>query len=442
MKAKKIITALLCAIMLCSSAASAKTLEFTIGEFEFYEKSDAIEQKALEAAPCIVNSRTLVPVRAVAEAFDADVAWNGDERKVTITSLSDSIELTIDSTIAKVNGVEHEIDTAAIILSGRTMVPLRFVSEALKKNVEYVPASAQILITDEKPVMIIDGYPITIDDYRFMFLYYNLTEGRYTPDVLVPVLTDSFIENTVIANEAKANGFELHPTQSAELASSILADKEFFYPLSLTAPGVKVISDFMCASQYYSNLFSYQIPDERIMQQYSENYVRAKHVLISTIDQKTGEPFSERQLLSAKQTADSIYKAAKSGEDFDELIAKYSEDPGSASYTDGYLFTKGEMVSEFETAAFSLGENEISKPVKSQHGYHIIMRCPLPEMNDQIKAAIGARMLQNDAMQYTQELLENSKIERLKTDEEIIASLGINNDDIDALIAQITASQQ
>ena len=442
MKAKKIITALLCAIMLCSSAASAKTLEFTIGEFDFYVKSGAIEQKALEAAPCIVNSRTLVPVRAVAEAFDADVAWNGDERKVTITSGSDTIELTIDSTIAKVNGVEQEIDTAAIILSGRTMVPLRFVSEALKKNVEYVPTSAQILITDEKPVMIIDGYPITIDDYRFMFVYYNLTGSRYTPDELVPSLTSSFIENTVIANEAKANGFELHPTQSAELASSILADKEIFYPLSLTAPGVKVISDFMCASQYYSNLFSYQIPDERIVQQYSENYVRAKHVLISTIDQKTGEPFSERQLLSAKQTADSIYKAAKSGEDFDELIAKYSEDPGSVSYTDGYLFTKGEMVSEFETAAFSLGENEISKPVKSQHGYHIIMRCPLPEMNDQIKAAIANRMLQNDAMQYTQNLLGNSKIERSKTDEEIIAALGIDNSDIDALITQIAPSQQ
>ncbi len=442
MNAKKLITALICAIMLCSSAASAKTLEFTIGQTDFYVNSGAIEQKTLEAAPYIANGRTLVPIRAVAEAFDADVVWNGDERKVTITSLSDAIELTIDSTEAKVNGNSQTLDAAPVIADGRTMVPLRFVSEALKKNVEYVGASSQVLISDEEPVMTIDGYPVTIDDYRFMFLYYNLTEGRYTPDVLVPALTQSFIENIAIANEAKAKGFELHHTQGTELASSILSDKEILYPLSLTAPGIKMISDMMCASQYYSQRFDYEFADERILQEYNETYVCAKHILISTIDEKTGEPMNDRQLRSAKMTADNIYKAAKAGEDFDSLIAKHSEDPGSASYPDGYVFTKGEMVSEFETAAFELDENEITGPVKSQYGFHIIMRCPLPELTEQTKTMLQSKMLQNDVILYTQWLKEKSKIVTDKTDEEIIAALGIDNADIDALIAQIIASQQ
>lgn len=442
MNAKKLITALLCAIMLCSSAASAKTLEFTIGQTDYYVNSGAIEQKALEAAPYIANGRTLVPIRAVAEAFDADVAWNGEERKVTITSGSDALELIIDSTEATVNGKAQTLDAAPVIADGRTMVPLRFVSEALKKNVEYVGASSQILITDEKPVMTIDGYPVTVDDYRFMFLYYNLTEGRYTPDVLVPALTQSFVENIAIANEAKAKGFELHHSQGTELASSILSDKEILYPLSLTAPGVKVISDIMCASQYYSQRFDYEFADERILQEYNENYVCAKHILISTIDEKTGEPMNERQLRSAKMTADNIYKSAKAGEDFDALIAKHSADPGSASYPNGYVFTRGEMVSEFETAAFSLDENEITGPVKSQYGFHIIMRCPLPAMNEQSKIAIGNKMLQSDVVLYTQDVVEKSKIVTHKTNEEIIAALGIDNDDIDALIAQIVASQK
>jgi len=52
---------------------------------------------------------------------------------------------------------------------------------------------------------------------------------------------------------------------------------------------------------------------------------------------------------------------------------------------DGYVFTKGEMVEAFESESFNLKEGAISKPVKSEFGYHIILRLPLPEISEEIK---------------------------------------------------------
>ena len=49
---------------------------------------------------------------------------------------------------------------------------------------------------------------------------------------------------------------------------------------------------------------------------------------------------------------------------------------------DGYVFSKGEMIDAFETAAYSLKIGEISKPVKSEYGYHIVKRLPLPALSE------------------------------------------------------------
>lgn len=76
-------------------------------------------------------------------------------------------------------------------------------------------------------------------------------------------------------------------------------------------------------------------------------------------------------------TANDVLAKLKAGGDFDALMNEYSEDPGLANAPDGYVFTTGEMVQEFEDAAFALGEGKISGLVKSPYGYHIIKREPL-----------------------------------------------------------------
>lgn len=78
-------------------------------------------------------------------------------------------------------------------------------------------------------------------------------------------------------------------------------------------------------------------------------------------------------LIKNKDLAKNIYKKIMGGENFDDIAKKYSEDETTKS-SGGNLgyFTKGTMVKEFETIAFSLGKDQVSEPVKTIYGYHII----------------------------------------------------------------------
>lgn len=118
--------------------------DITIGTFVDgvdvdYEKYDSV-------LPQIKNGTTLVPVRAVTEAFDAAVTWNGEDRTVTVKSGDNEIVLKIDSAKAIVNGEEKELTAAPEIVEGRTIVPVRFIAQALGMDVEWDDASRTIII--------------------------------------------------------------------------------------------------------------------------------------------------------------------------------------------------------------------------------------------------------------------------------------------------------
>lgn len=89
----------------------------------------------------------------------------------------------------------------------------------------------------------------------------------------------------------------------------------------------------------------------------------------NTVDPATKE--------EAKKLADEIVKKARDGEDFYSLVEQYGEDPGMVNNPAGYLFTYGAMVPEFEEASFALEVGEISDPVETTYGYHVIKKLPL-----------------------------------------------------------------
>ena len=103
----------------------------------------------LDAPPIIVNSRTLVPLRAIAEALGADVNWDPEYKQVTVRLNGTTILLTIGSPIALVNDSLTYIDTTPIISNGRTMVPLRFIAETLNAEVSWNPDSKTVDIVHE-----------------------------------------------------------------------------------------------------------------------------------------------------------------------------------------------------------------------------------------------------------------------------------------------------
>jgi hypothetical protein len=86
-------------------------------------------------SPVVVNGRTLVPIRAIVEALGGEIVWEASEQKTTVKMQDNSIDLWSGKTTAKVNGVETAIDAAPSIINGRTMLPLRFISESLGSRV-------------------------------------------------------------------------------------------------------------------------------------------------------------------------------------------------------------------------------------------------------------------------------------------------------------------
>ena len=105
-----------------------------------------------------------------------------------------------------------------------------------------------------------------------------------------------------------------------------------------------------------------------VLERATTDFVHVKHILI---------PYGESPA-EALALAEEIQQRAVSGEDFDDLRAQYDADAaGQPPY--GYYFTYGYMVPEFEEMAYSLEVGEISTPVETQFGYHVIIRLPLEE---------------------------------------------------------------
>lgn len=108
--------------------------------------------ETLDSPPVIKNGRTLVPIRAVIEALGGTVGWDGTARKATVALGTVTIELWIGQSTARVNNISTRIDSTNLkvvpeIINGRTMLPLRFVTENLGATVGWEQSTQTITIT-------------------------------------------------------------------------------------------------------------------------------------------------------------------------------------------------------------------------------------------------------------------------------------------------------
>jgi nicotinamide riboside kinase len=102
-----------------------------------------------DTPPVIKEGRTLIPVRALTEAFGATVAWDPATQKVTISNGTTEIVLNLESNTAYVNGAEVTIDVAPTTINSRTIVPLRFITETLGLKVDWDDETDTIEIGDD-----------------------------------------------------------------------------------------------------------------------------------------------------------------------------------------------------------------------------------------------------------------------------------------------------
>ncbi len=162
------------------------------------------------------------------------------------------------------------------------------------------------------------------------------------------------------------------------------------------------------------------VNEEEVSEYIEENYVKAKHILFATQDLTTGMPYDDAQAESVRQTALNVLEQIKDGGDFDKLMVEYSEDTGLAQNPDGYEFTKGEMVPQFEEAAFDLDVGEVSDLVETTYGIHIIKRLPFVITDEKVEeytAKAETMILSEKFDKYTEELVEKAEI---KTNDKLI----------------------
>lgn len=96
--------------------------------------------------PIISNGRTLVPIRAIIEAFNGQVFWDELTQTVTLKMENNTLKLQIDRTKAFLNDREYTLDVAPQIINGRTMLPIRFIAESFNLGVAWNDTEQQVYI--------------------------------------------------------------------------------------------------------------------------------------------------------------------------------------------------------------------------------------------------------------------------------------------------------
>ena len=108
-----------------------------------------------DVPPTIIQGRTLVPLRGIFEALGVEPHWNSQTQTVTAQTGTTEIILPIGSRFPTVNGLPVELDVPGTIVEGRTLVPARFIAESLGAEVNWIQETRTVVITS-KPEMVLD----------------------------------------------------------------------------------------------------------------------------------------------------------------------------------------------------------------------------------------------------------------------------------------------
>lgn len=159
-----------------------------------------------------------------------------------------------------------------------------------------------------------------------------------------------------------------------------------------------------------------EVTEQEILEYYTQNQSQyggdsrdVRHILVAEKDKDGKVDFA-----ASKMKADAIYAQLAGGADFAALAKAESEDPGSKDKGGKLTITRGQTVPEFDKLSFELDQGELSKPVKTTYGYHVIEALsPVrkgPTLAD-VRPAVKAQLLQtkrNDEMQAWMDELRKS----------------------------------
>lgn len=209
------------------------------------------------------------------------------------------------------------------------------------------------------------------------------------PDGLRNITLEFLIEMKIVAQKAKAE--KIDQTEDFKRRMAYVQQRVLMQQLLLREANAAT-SD-AAVKKFY---------DEQVAQIKPVEEARARHILVENEDD-----------------AKKIVARLKAGEDFAKIAKEVSKDPGSgAEGGDLGFFTQDRMVPEFATAAFALKPGELSAPVKTQFGWHVIKLeerrvRPLPAF-DQIKDRVAQSLAARAQQEYLTKLRKDAKIDKVE----------------------------
>jgi peptidyl-prolyl cis-trans isomerase C len=241
------------------------------------------------------------------------------------------------------------------------------------------PASAKVLAR-------VNGAEITDDDVKIALedIGQSLPQQIEGPARQAYIL-DYLIDAKLVAQKAEADKMG----QSPEFAKKVAYYRDKVLMEDLLGKVAKDAASDAAIQKTYDDVAKQQKPEEE---------VRARHILVES------EPDAQAAL-----------KRVKGGEDFAKVANEMSKDPGSKGGELGW-FTKERMVPEFAEAAFKMQPGQISDPVKSQFGWHVIQveerrQKQFPPL-DQVRDQVTRYVVQKSQSELILKLREDAKVER------------------------------
>ena len=253
---------------------------------------------------------------------------------------------------------------------------------------------------DDKVVATVGGKPITEADLKLAEGELDQQFARLTPEQRRAAALSAIIEIRIMADKATADGLD----KDAEFQRRMtFLNQRALHAAVIEKDIASQITDEVVRSRY----------DTEIAAAKPTNEVKARHILVKT-----------------KEEAEAVIKQLDEGGDFEAIAKEKSTDAGSgANGGDLGYFGPGQMVPEFETAAFALDVGAYTKePVQSQFGFHVIKvedkRSQQPPAFDQVKEQVRSLVFRDKYLEMVKDLRSQAQVEitdpALKTSVEAI----------------------
>lgn len=284
----------------------------------------------------------------------------------------------------------------------------------------------------DNAVAVVNDQVVTLEDYNRSFamveksynelygdtIWTQEVQGQTVKDMVKAQLLDSMVKEQLIKTYVLETGYKVKEaevgtayTEFMEAVAKDEATKTFYTEKGIDETFIKKQIESQFIKEEFDSLIKTELEkDQTKLDALYKAYpiqIRASHILVSD-----------------EAKASEVMKKIKAGEDFAALAKTYSSDTGSAKNGgDLGLFPRGVMVAEFENAAFALKVGEVSEPVQSKFGYHIIKVSEIQTLDtltaagakaeeiEVYKRTILANLTNDETKAKIEELMKDSKVQ-------------------------------